>query len=807
MPSMSDRKLFHGLAAPTLVALAACVALVLATPARSATAQNAQKPGVRLQPTAAVHMTTAQLAALKPLGDPVAVSQARLGWEPQMPDRGALPQAAGAAHESRWPIRRAAAPPASLGGPRAQPFAPQSLGVSFTGGTLTDTGAFPPDCEGAVGPTQFVVFINGLIRTFNKSTGMADGIMNVSPDVFFSPVMTPVTPPVVLNFTSDPQVRYDRLSGRWFMTIIDVPCKNSTCTKTAGNRVLIAVSDAASAGVITPSTVWSLHFFQSDPFNFLDYPSLGVDSKALYIGGNMFDSTGTQFLGCNGYVVNKALLLGGSTVVTEFAGMVPNLLSDGPSSPRGVDNYDPTSNEGYFIGVSNLNFGSIMIRRIGDPGGSPTISANIPLTVNATTSPIPVAHLGNTGGTGGRLDAIDDRLFAAHIRNGRLWTAHNIGVDASGVAGGTTTGSGTRRDAVRWYELSGIRSADNGGVPIVVESGTIFDTSATVLTARQYWIPSVMVSGQGHVALGFSTAGTTFHADAATTGRLASDPAGTTESIAQYTSTSSAYNPTGAGSPRRWGDYSLTTLDPIDDMTMWTIQEYCNVSNSYGCRAVKLIAPPPATPSSAPPVAAGLASTSVVVTGTQVAGSGFFDPGPDLAAPALPFHHLSVVITNTGVFGNPPTVNSASYIDPTHIQLDLNTTAADASQPGQKYNVAVTNPDGQVVTGNGVLEVDTAVNGVGADANAFRLESIVPNPTTGATRIAFSVAFQTAVRLSVVDVMGREVAVLADGVLPAGRHELDWNGRRGGSRAPAGIYFIRYRAGGVQEVRRLAMMH
>jgi hypothetical protein len=654
------------------------------------------------------------------------------------------------------------------------------------------------------------VFVNGVIRSFNKATGVADGVLNTSPNAFFAPVETPVVAPIVLNFASDPQIRYDRLTARWFMTIIDVPCKDPSCNRTAGNRLMIAVSDAASAGVITASTVWSLFFFQGDPVNFLDYPSLGVDAKALYIGGNMFDSTGTQFLGCNGYVVNKASVLsGGPATVTAFPGMLSSPGTDGPLSPRGVDNFDPAANEGYFIGNSNLFFGSLVVRRISDPGGSPTISPNISITVNATSSPIPVAHLGNTGGDNGRLDAIDDRLFAAHIRNGRLWTAHNIGVTPNGVAGGTLGASGTRRDAVRWYELSGIRSTDNGGVPLVVESGTVFDTAATVATARQYWIPSVMVSGQGHAALGFSTAGTTFHADAATVGRLASDVLGGLESVAIYTSSSTAYNPPnnpGGTGGRRWGDYSLTTLDPLDDMTIWTIQMFCNASNSYGCRAIKLIAPPPATPASAPPVAKGLASTSVVVTGGSIAGSGFFDPGPDLSAPALPFHHLSVAITNTGVTGNPPTVNAVSVIDPTHLRLDLNTSAADANLPGQKYSVIVTNPDGQAVTGAGVLEVDATVTAVGADANAFRLESIVPNPTTGSAHVAFTVAFQTMVRLTVVDVQGREIAVLADGLLAAGRHEADWNGRRGGVRAPAGIYFIRYRAGGVQQVRRLAVM-
>src|SRR6185295_10578313 len=102
----------------------------------------------------------------------------------------------------------------------------QTVGLNFTGATLSETAAFPPDSMGAVGPAQFVVFVNGLIRTFDKSSGAADGVLNVNPNVFFSPVMTPTTPPGnadFVNFTTHPQVRFDRLSGRWFLTIVDQP--------------------------------------------------------------------------------------------------------------------------------------------------------------------------------------------------------------------------------------------------------------------------------------------------------------------------------------------------------------------------------------------------------------------------------------------------------------------------------------------------------------------------------------------------------------------------------------------------------
>ena len=68
----------------------------------------------------------------------------------------------------------------------------------------------------------------------------------------------------------------------------------------------------------------------------------------------------------------------------------------------------------------------------------------------------------------------------------------------------------------------------------------------------------------------------------------------------------------------------------------------------------------------------------------------------------------------------------------------------------------------------------------------------------------FSVARETRVHVSVVDLMGREVAVLADGVAPAGSHHVSWDHA---AVAPAGMYFVRYQAEGRVLVRRFALLH
>jgi hypothetical protein len=605
-----------------------------------------------------------------------------------MPDRANRPQDANALPVAQWP-RKALKSSTHTQAPT--PSAPQTVSTNFDAATGDPSnGPFPPDTMGAAGPSQFFLFINGRLKTFNKTSGTADGVINTIPDVFFSSVMTPA---VAANSTSNPQIRYDRLTSRWILTIIDTPGTSAATLGDTPNRILIAVSDAASAGVITGSTVWTFFFVQQNTVGggntgeFLDNPSLGVDNNALYIGGDMFTASSGAFVTTSGFVVRKSSVLsGGPIVVTAFRGLITGGPPDGPASPRGVDNYNAAANEGYFIGPSVAAFGRMILRRVGTPGTTPTISANILFSVSTTAFPISVPHLGNTGATNGQLDSLDDRLFAAHIRNGRLWTAHNIAVDTAGVA--ALSGAG-RRNGVRWYEFT---VPPGSGTPTVNQSGTIFDPAAS--DPKFHWIPSVMISGQGHAAFGFSVAGNNNRINAGTNGRLVGDALGTEGAVSLYTSSTFAYNPPGdAGGAlgRRWGDYSFTSLDPNDDMTMWTVQEYCDGTNTWGTRVAKLLAPPPATPASAnpPSVASGQSSVAVTITGTSAAGSGFFDPGVAFAS------RIGASVTG-GV-----TVNSVAYTDPTHVTLNLKTIGA----TGGAKNVTIINPDGQSATGTGILNI------------------------------------------------------------------------------------------------------
>jgi hypothetical protein len=312
------------------------------------------------------------------------------------------------------------------------------------------------------------------------------------------------------------------------------------------------------------------------------------------------------------------------------------------------------------------------MRRVSNPGGTPSISANIQLTVPTTASPINPPASGSTTNP----DVVDDRLFQARIQRDRtsgqdyLWTAHTIQVNASGVGNGTGG-----RDGSRWYQIGSLTTT-----PSLVQSGTLFDSAAT--NPMNYWSASCIASGQGHMAIGCSASSAVQFISAQAGGRLLSDPAGSTQSPTVLIAGGSAYTQAGSGR-NRWGDYSATMVDPVDDQTIWTFQEYADAGgNVWATRATKLLAPPPASISGASPstLTQGQTGVPILISGASVNGSGFYDTAPG-------FNRLQAAFSGTGI-----TVTNISFTDPTHLTLTCDIAAA---APTGDHSLTITDPDGQ----------------------------------------------------------------------------------------------------------------
>lgn len=86
--------------------------------------------------------------------------------------------------------------------------------------------------------------------------------------------------------------------------------------------------------------------------------------------------------------------------------------------------------------------------------------------------------------------------------------------------------------------------------------------------------------------------------------------------------------------------------------------------------------------------------------------------------------------------------------------------------------------------------------------SGFALAPNYPNPFSSTTHIDFTLPHASTVSLTVVDVMGRAVAELVQGTVPAGTHTVTWDA----SRLASGIYFYRLNTGVFTQTRRLTLM-
>jgi hypothetical protein len=90
----------------------------------------------------------------------------------------------------------------------------------------------------------------------------------------------------------------------------------------------------------------------------------------------------------------------------------------------------------------------------------------------------------------------------------------------------------------------------------------------------------------------------------------------------------------------------------------------------------------------------------------------------------------------------------------------------------------------------------------------FVLEQNYPNPFNPETTIRFQIGPKPLrAKLTVYNLLGQEVRVLADRPFEVGTHEVRWDGRdRQGRTVGSGVYFYRMTAGATNEVRKMVLL-
>ncbi|MDB6064029.1 MAG: hypothetical protein JWR26_237 [Pedosphaera sp.] len=439
----------------------------------------------------------------------------------------------------------------TLGGsamPEAKGAITVQIGQNFKGATFNvDAFAFPPDSDGAVGPNHFVQFVNSRVTVYDKSTGtpvqtMTDGIFWQNTGINLGG----------LN-VSDPRIIFDRLTQRWFATQVDF-----NRTTLSSNQFLVAVSTTAD-----PTGPWHAVAFQADPAgNFADYPTFGFDANGFYMGANMFSPAGS-FLGVALTSIPKADLL--QTVPTAanrtYSGIMatawgftlqPVISFNATNGPEPV--IEASSSGTDFQPHSTLT--SVLV------SNAVTASASFIGLTNITVPVwnVPLNPPQPNGST--TLDDGDSRIGSAVYQAGNFFYAvHSSQVRA--------------RAAIRWYKL-------NAGNRALIESGTISDASLNL------FYPSIAANDNGYVVIGFNGCSTnTFISSYAVAGETVN---GSTifgskillkAGVANYSLTDSNGN-------NRWGDYSATSVDPLNPNHFWTIQEYPSSTNAWSTQITEL---------------------------------------------------------------------------------------------------------------------------------------------------------------------------------------------------------------------------
>ncbi|MGA9120280.1 MAG: T9SS type A sorting domain-containing protein [Bacteroidota bacterium] len=634
-------------------------------------------------------------------------------------------------------------------------------------GLLDNTHVIPPDTYGGVGPDHVVTMLNSEVQIQNKS---GTALSKVSLSAFWSGG-------VGSSNLSDPHVLYDALSGRWFASITINP-------DTATSRIGVAISANSN-----PLGSWRfLTYFSPDTTIFPDYPTLGFNNKWIVVTANMFKTTvhGGSDRGPAFWAIDKAAAMQSSGSVSAvrfdpgYDGKYPGFTEQPMICYTPCDTLWIVQSGKWLDGSAPL----IRISSIAGPVGSPTFSLSAGSPFPGTGFfyvPNNFQQLSNGApqqGSTHTLDNGDARALSAVYRTGRLWFVHSGGLPSSGTV---------NRTATFWYEL------DPRSTSPIVQSG-IIDPGAN----SHLLYPSISVNALNSACIGFTRTDATRYAEAAYAIRQAGDLAGTTQGIAVLQAGQGVYFKTFGGGRNRWGDFSNTVVDPSDSLTFWTIQEYAGTpvgnvavdgSGRWATHWGKIVVDVPLAVQLTGLSGTMKADGSVRIawtTASEVACYGFriersamvpdnYQSLPD----GFVAGHGTTLELHTYSFDDFPVASGKYFYRLTEVDLDGST------HPYEPISV-------DVLTAVQQSDLPTQTS----------LRQNYPNPFNPSTTIEYSLANATRVKLSVYDLVGREVAVVVEGVMPAGNHSAVFAPKG----LSSGVYFYRFRAGTFVDMKRLVLV-
>ena len=436
----------------------------------------------------------------------------------------------------------------------AGPLAPPVIKtLNFEG--VSQSGSYPPDTHGAVGPSHVVEVVNTRVVVYNKAGTL---LKNTALNSFFGST----------EFLFDPRVVYDQTWNRWVI----IATRRTTSTTDPVLKFFLAVSttdDPAGNYYVYSNLQYGGGSFNAG--DWFDFPALGMDQDAVLVTSNVFDTPNGGFKFAFMTPIAKARIYNGlGFSVPAFTGLASTL-----QPPIVFDQ----NNSAYFVAANN-GTGLHLYRgqNLSNPSQASLVLQSI-VPVTAYSIPPSAPQLGTTQ----KIDTLDKRFVNASTQvSDSLWNVHTIklGIFA----------------APKFYQIdtegTGANTLKQSG--FFFEGGTSFDFNASI---------AANASGEAFVTwnstdVSNATVANRHNARIRISGRQAADtlgviPAGSTVVTSGVALTGNLSSTAGI---QRWGDYSAVSLDPTPGTTAgcsanrraWIINEKINAASTWGSRIARI---------------------------------------------------------------------------------------------------------------------------------------------------------------------------------------------------------------------------
>ena len=415
------------------------------------------------------------------------------------------------------------------------------LEQNFIGASASESGFFPPDPTGAVGPNHYVHSVNSLVKIFDKTGTLLVGPVSLS------------------NFlgngsnNGDPIVLYDQLADRWVVSEFGA----------GSNSLSIGVSETNDP--TGAYNVWDYTFS-----GFPDYPHYGVWHDGYYGTVNL-NGQSTQ-----GFVMERDEMLAGGASPQILIFNLPQVVvnPNQVKSPEPVNllgtTIDP-STPGYITYIQDDAWGGVSFDHLKvweiEMDWANTANSTISAPLEIATDPFDAGELfGN--GNGALFQPGTSQRLAAHggivsfAANYRPFGTHN-----SWLITFNTFIDGNLTGGIRWVELR------NDGVNPweIFQEGTysIADGHSRVMS-------SACMDAAGNIGLAYTVGSLTLAPSLRYTGRFDGDPLG----MMTVAETTIIDGPGVRTNSNRYGDYSHMTMDP-DNFTFWFTSDYFSSNNQW----------------------------------------------------------------------------------------------------------------------------------------------------------------------------------------------------------------------------------